>query len=1205
MRVRKSTNRFTLNTRLFSCLAVVFLVLSCVFPVTAAEDDLGLLKGVVVDESGQPVVGARVTIVRVSGDQAATPFSPDFDALTDDQGRFEARLNDARYMCSVTKDTLSSDDAPFGVQHWGVKAGKTKELSIPIKQGTPVHGVVVSKDTGEPVADAGVVLQNGRTTRTDPQGKFVIEGVAARSSKLTVLAPGFADEHHQFYLPDQGAYGPRIELEKGYTVRGRVLDEQGNPVAGAVVGNGYPYLNMRRCVTDERGNYEIGGRRAGERAEWDVHHPDFAKLSTHGLEAPDSGDVVELDFVLIKGYEVQGHVYGPDGKPIKDAKVSYGFSTSYVHYADTTTDESGHYRLKKLSDDREEFVVVQAKGCSPAYKLAKPGRGGAAPNLDFKLDPSCVAEGVVVDTDGQPIPHAKLGPQMLLQGSNFCSPSQFDISHNVESDEQGRFKLEDIPPKDLVVYVSAEGYQWADNIPIEPGADNRITLDRPAAIVCKVVDAKTKKPVVDFNVKLDFSQRGRTPGLGLIHSEGKDFNSPDGAFTIHRLDNGAPYLVVVTADGYAPARVDEYDAAPADSSQWPAVIEMDKGLTISGTVADAQAGAPLRDAEVFLVISPRALGSSIRVNSLEEPDDYIYDVQRTRTDEQGRFRFPLIAKGQSLYLAARHTGYALALERKVEPGKPTTLKLHRGGRIIGTALGYPDLDLTKADVSVRAEGFELPNVSVQPNGNFEIPNVPPGECSVYLRQEFSGKRQTTVNVKPGKTVSIDFAHLYGRRVSGRVMCAGQPVPGAYLCMNQSLTGDWVVGGDTDSDGRFSYRGIPSGEYTLYVTQGRPRDLDARSRKEYFVVSDADVQLDVEFHRNRIAGRVIDAATAEPLAEAYVSAQRVGQTDNPNQFVTCVPRYTLTRFHGNQSKTLGLRLARSMAGVCRLDRTYGSGKRQGDGSFDIENIPPGTYRLSVDDLKGPVGWCSDDIELGPDDELTDIVLKIDRSADLRLRVLDSKTGNPVPEALIHLCKPDGYPLCSSYRKPRDPSDKSVTCGLGGCGGPSSPYTYESMATDDKGTFALSGVQSGSYGVWAVAHGYAARWISPVRSGETCVVKLHPTGSLVLKPKPGLLDGIVAPSLAYRVEDARGNAVFPGGVGQGYEEIIETGAAPLWGDNAGGYTVDVLPPGKYTLKWEIHSGFEGDAIPRPIKPAVCSGQTRFRITPGKESVVVLSG
>src|SRR5262249_24119984 len=101
-------------------------------------------------------------------------------------------------------------------------------------------------------------------------------------------------------------------------------------------------------------------------------------------------------------------------------------------------------------------------------------------------------------------------------------------------------------------------------------------------------------------------------------------------------------------------------------------------------------------------------------------------------------------------------------------------------------------------------------------------------------------------------------------LSGRLLRAGQPVPGTFV----SARGTDVLGGATgrsDGDGAFRLEGLKPGTYELSVTS-RSAGLVHKETVELTGVREGRIDLPAA----EIRGRVVDADEVSPLAEANVS-----------------------------------------------------------------------------------------------------------------------------------------------------------------------------------------------------------------------------------------------------------------------------------------------------------------------------------------------
>ena len=130
-----------------------------------------------------------------------------------------------------------------------------------------------------------------------------------------------------------------IKLEPESIVRGRLIDTQGQPAAGALVRpimvadmgttletltttDPPPYANplIPAVTTDDRGRFLIRG--LGKDKVWlEITHQRFATQRMHAQPIP-CGEAKETAFSLVGARVVEGRItYGKGGKPASGARV--------------------------------------------------------------------------------------------------------------------------------------------------------------------------------------------------------------------------------------------------------------------------------------------------------------------------------------------------------------------------------------------------------------------------------------------------------------------------------------------------------------------------------------------------------------------------------------------------------------------------------------------------------------------------------------------------------------------------------------------------------------------------------------------------------------------------------------------------------------------------------------------------------------------
>ncbi|MCA9711890.1 MAG: carboxypeptidase regulatory-like domain-containing protein, partial [Myxococcales bacterium] len=246
--------------------------------------------------------------------------------------------------------------------------GDRDALTWTVRPGQRLRGVVVGPE-GEPVGHAIVTASTARLgvaaptpyveVHTTAAGEFVLEGLAPDRYELVVVAEGHAAAAPlELEVPAEAEPEPvRVELRRGATVEGRVLDEQGHPVPGVLVRIGperglitsaggaedeehHAVVFVPRFgfsgTTDGEGRFGLTGIPAGPKVAF-VHTlqgatlPEPASLEPASLEPtslePTTFEVADGETVSIElrvagvGATVRGVVLDEHGGPVADAFV--------------------------------------------------------------------------------------------------------------------------------------------------------------------------------------------------------------------------------------------------------------------------------------------------------------------------------------------------------------------------------------------------------------------------------------------------------------------------------------------------------------------------------------------------------------------------------------------------------------------------------------------------------------------------------------------------------------------------------------------------------------------------------------------------------------------------------------------------------------------------------------------------------------------
>jgi protocatechuate 3,4-dioxygenase beta subunit len=196
-----------------------------------------------------------------------------------------------------------------------------------IRTGKPIAGAEVEAVKSVARPQGGYETQRLAAVATDGDGDYRLDCVDSGAITLQVRADGFASRAVSLARDTPAAYRViDVELSPQAVLSGRVLDEQGEPLAGVLIstttvlaidGRGYASPSYRKAETDREGRFELrdlptGFVQLSYRKDRYYHTP-LGEL----LEVP--GDPIEITMVrtgTIRGRLTEG------GKPVAGASVS-------------------------------------------------------------------------------------------------------------------------------------------------------------------------------------------------------------------------------------------------------------------------------------------------------------------------------------------------------------------------------------------------------------------------------------------------------------------------------------------------------------------------------------------------------------------------------------------------------------------------------------------------------------------------------------------------------------------------------------------------------------------------------------------------------------------------------------------------------------------------------------------------------------------
>ena len=480
-----------------------------------------VLTGVVVDEDGHPVRGAKVRAVPKSSYLRRLEQSPILApeqwlvTQTGDKGNF--RFDD--FAADVSADFWVKAAGWSAVYqyttHWasscGFEAGRT-DVRLVLPKEVPVRGRVIDAESGKPVEGAHVVARPDNIkehanpycpsrTISEQDGRFRFKGLPPGRHHINVSVPPqimeLVDKRVKFDVQaGQEVKEITVALDKGGLIEIIAREEGTNkPVEDLPV-------YFWQAIQDENSNfykYEITGKDGRLRtwappgkckfsARCDGYLPRtyddqviVAKGQTAKLEIvldsyPSvcvSGLVLDEAGRRVPGVLVKALPFGEEGLTDQAGRFEVGFDP-----------DSPCEKLFARHIERNLAAIVDVEDRSKAVKVV--------------LKPALSIRGQVTDSEGVGIPAARL--VLWLRIRNMLTPCGSEIV----TDSQGRYGMRAVPPEqtgfEYRVSVNSSGYgdkqiervSITDEPPAEVQMNTLVLQSADQSISGVVVDAKGK-----------------------------------------------------------------------------------------------------------------------------------------------------------------------------------------------------------------------------------------------------------------------------------------------------------------------------------------------------------------------------------------------------------------------------------------------------------------------------------------------------------------------------------------------------------------------------------------------------------------------------------------------------------------------------------------------------------------------------------------
>jgi protocatechuate 3,4-dioxygenase beta subunit len=734
--------------------------------------------------------------------------------------------------------------------------------------------------------------------------------------------------------------------------------------------------------------------------------------------------------------EIRGRVL-VDGKPAASVAVAVLPFEDGFEEARREARREGQAQPLAAATTRPDGTFAAAVVAAPGTSVRLGFSGGAAaPRVlealfdatgddagDVRLPRAAALAGRVVDERGGPV----VGATVTLWPGGERRPQDPTPARGVPqlatTKADGSFRFEAASAESNRLRVEAPAFATLERQPVRAGAVARpLTLALGQVLRGTVTLADRRTPAKGALVRFE----GRTQTTRWIETR------PDGSFLL----DGAPREPgTLVADAGDRGRASAVVTAAASE---PTLIALAPTATLGGRVVEAETGKPL--AAIRLVArgedavfqarsladgrySFRALGP--RRYRLSAEDDRFVPWTRSVSVVAGQ------AETQDVPLARAATLAGRVVNEEGAPIEGARVRLARGGENVFRAF----MRSMEEEQAVRTGR----------DGSFRATRLAPGDSQRLdvRHDDYEERALGGISLAPGVTRSgLTVVMRRGLSVRGVVKDEeGRPLAGCEVNlqaarqiragrggMQMQLIGSGSqVRRETGPDGRFEFRGLKAGEYTLSAR----RPGFSRANVDPVNVSEARAgePLELTLRPGSTISGVLRDKAGNGASGWFVSARPAGQGGTP----------------------MG-------PGVNRTEEPTGP-----DGAFLLEGLLPGeSYELQV---MGQAG-------LGPRRASVvapaeGIELTVNGTGQVRGRVVDGDSGRAVPDFQLRY-QPDAQGGMRFVMR-------------AGPGGGRGPYERQPFHAED-GSFVLEDVPAGRWTLEAFAPGYQAGSASAVAVAE---------------------------------------------------------------------------------------------------------------------------